>query len=75
MLRAEQLDPNDGLAVMELGRMRLREGDLGAARDAFERALIVGANHADTLAFLAGYVAAVLGRPEQAVALMERSSF
>ena len=73
VLRAEQLDPNDGLAVMELGRMRLREGDLGAARDAFERALIVGANHADTLAFLAGYVAAVLGRPEQAVALMKRS--
>ena len=56
VLRAAQLDPNDGLAVMELGRMRLREGDLGAARDAFERALIVGANHADTLAFLAGYV-------------------
>jgi tetratricopeptide (TPR) repeat protein len=68
-----QLDPHDGLALVGLGGLRLREGDLAGARKAFERATIVGNNHADTLAFLARYVCAVLGRSDEALTLMQRS--
>lgn len=73
MLRAAELDPGDGLALQELGLVRAREGDLAGARDAFERSLSVSANHADTLALLAKHVAEVLGRPQEAAALMERA--
>jgi adenylate cyclase len=38
-----------------------------------ERAIGVGANHADALALLARYVATLLDRPNEAVSLMNRS--
>lgn len=57
----------------ELGALRAREGDIAGAREAFERALATGANHADTLALLAEHVAGVLGRPDEAATLMDRA--
>jgi len=71
--QAVALDPNDSLALEELGALRKGEGDAAGAREAFERALAVGPNHPDTLALLAKYVAGVLGRPDEALALMERA--
>ena len=71
--RAVELDPEDGLALEELGAMLARTGDLAGARAAFERAAVAGANHADTLALLAKYVAEVLGQPERAERMMERA--
>lgn len=71
--RASALDPSDGLALVELGVMLARDGDLDGSRDALERAIVAGAGSADTLALLAKYVAEMLGRPEQATALMDRA--
>jgi TolB-like protein len=72
-LKAAELDPGDSLALMGLAQQRIREGNLIGAGEAVERALVLGASHADTLAFLARYVATLLDRPSEAVTLMNRS--
>jgi TolB-like protein len=73
ILRAVELDPEDGLALEELGAMLARAGDVAGARAAFERAAVAGANHADTLALLGKYTAEVLGQPERARRMMEHA--
>jgi adenylate cyclase len=73
ILRAAELDPGDGIALEELGCLQAQEGDIAGARETFERALAVAANHADALALLAKYVAAVLGRENEAMTLMQRA--
>ena len=70
---AAGLDPGDGIALQELGLLRARGGDLAGAAEALERALVVGANHADTLALLARPVAEVLGREDEALSLVGRA--
>jgi len=72
-LKAAELDPRDPIALEELGALRAEEGDIGGAREAFERALELGRNHADTLALLAKYVVTVLGRENEAMSLMKRA--
>jgi TolB-like protein len=71
--RAVALDPENGLALEELGAMLARRGDLDGARDAFLRAAKAGANHADTLALLAKYMVEVLGQPAAAERMMARA--
>ncbi len=73
VLKAAELDPRDPIALEELGALRAEEGDIGGAREAFERALELGRNHADTLALLAKYVVTVLGRENEAMSLMKRA--
>ena len=73
VLKAAELDPGDGLALANLAYLRVRDGDLFGARETVERAIGVGANHADALALLARYVATLLDRPNEAVSLMNRS--
>ena len=70
---AADLDPGDGLALVNLGGVRLRDGDHVSACELFERALAVGPNHADTLALVAKFVSMTLSRPDEAMALMERA--
>jgi TolB-like protein len=70
---AVALDPCDSLALAALTSLRSRDGDLEGARDAAERGVIAGARHADSLAFLAMFVSKLLDRPDEAVALVERS--
>ncbi len=70
---AARTDPNDGLAVVAMVGMHVREGDHQAARLALERAQVVGANHADALPFLARYLCTLADSPEQAMAAMERA--
>ena len=72
-LTALELDPDDSLALVGLAQLRIREGNLIGACEAVERALMAGASHADTLAFLARYVATLLDRPGDSIALMNRS--
>ena len=72
-LKAAELDPGDSLALMGVAQLLIREGNPIGASEAVERALILGASHADTLAFLARYAATLLDRPSEAVALMNRS--
>jgi tetratricopeptide (TPR) repeat protein len=71
--KAAELDPGDGIAMLELGALRGREGDIAGATVALERALIVGANHADTLVLLSRPVAGILGREEGALSLIGRA--
>ncbi len=73
ILKAAELDPNDGIALEELGRLRAEEGDIAGASEAFERALDVGRNYADMLALIAKQVATVLGREDDALVLMRRA--
>jgi TolB-like protein/DNA-binding winged helix-turn-helix (wHTH) protein len=61
--RAVALDPEDGVALEELGAMRARQGDPAGAEAAFRRAAAAGANHADTLALLGKYMVEVLDEP------------
>ncbi len=70
---AVELDPDDSLALVELAAVRLRDGDRASAHEALERALAAGANHADTLAMLAKHLSKALGRPDEALSLMERA--
>ncbi len=52
-LIAWELDPDDSLALVGFAKLRIREGNLISACEAVERAVIAGASHADTLAFVA----------------------
>ena len=70
---AAALDPDDGIAMLELGSLLASEGDVAGAKLALEHALVVGANQADTLALLARQVAGVLGREQEALALIRRA--
>jgi TolB-like protein/Tfp pilus assembly protein PilF len=71
VLEAAELDPGDALVQIELGDMRFRDGDLGGAKACYERALEFGHNTADIAALLAKYVAGILGRPEEALPLLD----
>jgi TolB-like protein len=73
VFKAVESDPGDSLALASLAGLLVREGDFQGACVAVERALVVGANHADSLAFLAPYVSAMLDRPDEAMVLIERS--
>ncbi len=46
---------------------------MAGATEALERALVLGANHADTLALLARSVTVVLGREDEALSLINRA--
>jgi adenylate cyclase len=71
--QAAKLDPTDSLALAQLVLLRGRGGDLIGACEAFDRALILGANHPDTIAFLAPYLSAVADRPREALDLMQHA--
>jgi adenylate cyclase len=71
--RAAELDPEDGVALEELGAMLARLGDIPGACAVFERAAEAGANQADALALLAKYMAEVMGRTQEAERMMERA--
>lgn len=70
---ALRLDPLDCSAQTCLGDLMGCLGDLDAAERAYQRAFEYGANHADTLALLAGSRALVTGDPAEAIPLMERA--
>ncbi len=71
--RAVALDPEDGLALEELGAMLARQGDAAGARAAFRRAAEAGANHADTLAMLGKYMVEVVGEAGTAQRMTARA--
>jgi tetratricopeptide (TPR) repeat protein len=73
IVEAAALDPRDGLALSELVGLQLKDGNFPAARQTVELALAAGANHADTLALTAKYVSTFLGRPDEALSLMQRA--
>ncbi len=73
IVRAHELDPTDGSILIELGDVRVREGDIKGACSSYQEAARVAANHGDTLALLAKYVVGTLGRPEDARAMMQRA--
>ena len=73
IIQAVRLDPGDGLAVVGLAMLQAREGNLAGACVSVKRALAVGSNHADTLAFLSRLVMTILDRPDEALRLIERS--
>jgi TolB-like protein len=73
IVEAAALDPRDGLALSELVGLQLKDGNFPAARQTVELALATGANHADTLALTAKYVSTFLGRPDEALSLMQRA--
>lgn len=73
VVMALKLDPDDSLALVGLALLQIRERNLIGACETVQRALMAGASHADTLAFIAQYVATLLDRPGDAVALMDRS--
>jgi adenylate cyclase len=73
VLKAVALDPDDGLALASLAAVRIREGNLEGASVAVQRGLAVGTHNADSLAFLAKYVATLLDRPDEAAVLVQRS--
>lgn len=73
VLRAVELDPRDPFAVVERGALYARENDLVSARECFERALDIGANNVDASVITAKYVAFVLGRPQQALHMLDRA--
>lgn len=70
---ALRLDPLDSTVQTCLGDLMGCLGDLEAAERAYQRAFEYGANHADTLALLAGSRALVAGDPAAAMPLMERA--
>jgi adenylate cyclase len=73
VLKAVELDPVDSLALATLTALRAREGDFVGARATLDRALAVGTNDADSLVYLARFVATIQDRPDAAMALVERS--
>ena len=73
IVQAHRLDPMDGAILIGVGDLQAKSGDLAGARAAYEEAARVAADHGDTLALLAKYVAGVLERPEEARAMMQRA--
>jgi adenylate cyclase len=71
ILKAAELDPDDALVQIEFGDMRFRDGDVAGAKASYERALQLGRNTADVAALLAKYVAGILGRPAEALSLLD----
>ncbi|RWE47709.1 MAG: tetratricopeptide repeat protein [Mesorhizobium sp.] len=70
---ALRFDPSDSAAYTCFGDLMGCLGDLEAAESAHRRAFECGANHADTLALLAGSRALVAGDPAEAIPLIERA--
>jgi adenylate cyclase len=71
--KAAELDPNDPLVKIEAGDVYFEDGNHTAAKAAFEQALASGRTNADAMTLVAKYVACILGRPEEAQAVMDRA--
>lgn len=71
--KALELEPTDSIAHVCLGDAMSCVGDLEATERCYRRAFEYGANHADTLALLAGGRALITGDPAEAIPLMERA--
>lgn len=71
--RAVELDPEDGVALEELGATLARGGDIDGAHAAFRHAAEAGARHADTLALLGKYMVEVLGEGGTAERMVARA--
>ena len=70
--KAVSLDMSDPLAHRALGYVRLYEGKLEEAESAFQTALRINPNHADTLANMAG-LRVLQGQPDDAIELAENA--
>ena len=73
VLKAAELDPSDALIQIELGDLSFRDGDVDGAKACYQRAWDLGHNIADVAALLAKYVAGILGRPEQALSVLDHA--
>jgi tetratricopeptide (TPR) repeat protein len=73
IIRAHEIDPSDGMILIEFGDLRAEDGDHAGARAAYQEAAQLAVNHGDTLALLAKYLVGSLGQVEQARAMMERA--
>jgi tetratricopeptide (TPR) repeat protein len=71
--RAVELDPNDARIQGTVAGAHFREGDFNKGKAAFERALMLGPNDADTLALVAYTRPTKLPTAEQDVALARRA--
>ena len=70
--KAVSLDMSDPLAHRALGYVRLQEGKLEEAESAFQTALRINPNHADTMANMAG-LRVLQGQPDDAIELAENA--
>ena len=70
--KAVSLDMSNPLAHRALGYVRLQEGKLEEAESAFQTALRINPNHADTLANMAG-LRVLQGQPGDAIELAENA--
>jgi TolB-like protein len=73
MAQAYAVDPQDPLVLAEVCSFRAREGDMGGAITALERAAEIGAKQAETLAVCANLYAMVAGDTKEAQRLIERA--
>jgi TolB-like protein len=67
------LDPGDSFAHWCIGDAKAALGDMASAAEAYDRALQLGPNFADTLALLGGSRALVLGDPAEGDRLIQRA--
>lgn len=70
--RVLAIDPHHGDALLNLGQGSFRDGDLGGARCLCRRALALRPIDAQALRSLA-YFQQCLGRPEEAISILERA--
>ncbi|MBP2446419.1 adenylate/guanylate cyclase domain-containing protein [Rhizobium leguminosarum] len=73
IFKAADLDPNDPLVKIEVGDMYFEDGNSVAAKAAFEQALASGRTNADAMTLIAKYVAGILGRPNEALQVIDRA--
>jgi len=73
VLKAAELDPSDALIQIELGDLSFRDGDVEGAKACYQNAWDLGRNIADVAALLAKYVASILGRPEEALSVLDHA--
>jgi tetratricopeptide (TPR) repeat protein len=65
--KAAALDPFDAFTQANLGGVRALEGDLKGAEAAFDQALVLGPNDANTLLAVAWQMPLIVGRADEAV--------
>jgi TolB-like protein len=73
ILKAATFDKHDGLLLITLAGLRLREGEVTQASKLIERAQRTNNKHPDFYTWLAPYVASVLDRPDQGMELVKQS--
>ena len=73
VLKAAELDPSDALIQIELRDLSFRDGDVEGAKACYQNAWDLGRNIADVAALLAKYVASILGRPEEALSVLDHA--